>query len=130
MSSDITKLGSSQIAAVTARASKVTRALADENAQLREKNASLVAEISSYQRRDQVRKLASQMEEKGLNADMTFDEKVASIFSYEDLGAVQEAIKLAGSGNIGLPEVTDDLPGRGSDAQQSLHSYFVHGAGA
>ena len=127
--SETNKFGSGA-AAVAARSSKVITGLTDEVEGLREKNAELEAKVASYERGEQARKLATAMEEKGLNADMTFDEKVASISSYEDLDAIDTAIKMAGSGNIGLPKVTQDIPGRGGDSKSSLHSFFVHGADA
>jgi hypothetical protein len=124
---DTEKLGADQVAAVTARASKIASALANENDTLRAQLAEAAAKIASFERNERVRKIASAMEEKGLNADMTFDEKVASISNYDSLDQVEEAIKMAGAGSIHLPEVVDEVPGRTADPQVAFHSYLVHG---
>jgi hypothetical protein len=123
---NLEKIAAGDAAAVLARSSKVASALADENDELRRENTELRNKIASYERRDQVHKLASEMEDKGLNAGMTFEEKVASIDSCPDLSQVEQAIKMAGAGNIGLPSVTEDLNTRG-DSQHSAHAFFVTG---
>lgn len=124
--SHLDKIAGPDAAVVLARSAKVASALADENDGLRVENDQLRAKIASYERRDRVRSLASQMEERGLNADLTFDEKIASIDSYEDLDQIEQAIKMAGAGSIDLPSVSDQL-GRGANPKHSIHAFFATG---
>lgn len=121
-----TELGMDKVAFVTARAAKVASGLADENDYLRAENYELRTKLASFERRDRVRALASQMEIKGLNADLTFDEKLASLEAVQDLDKVADAIKLAGSSGVELASVADQ-PDASDEPAGMLHSFFVHG---
>ena len=123
----IDKLGAGSIAAVAARASVLTHKLAAENDELRAKIASIEEENARFKRIEEARKLASEMQAKGLQADMTFEEKVASIIQYEDLAPLREAIKMASSSaGLGL-RVADETHADNGNAVDSVHSFFVTG---
>jgi hypothetical protein len=93
-------------------------------ASLEAEKTQLQQKIASMEREKDIEILAKEMDEKGLNADLTMDEKVAHIRQYTDLSRVREAVKMASSGNIRLAEVSKE-PGRGP--QDSLTSYCLGG---
>jgi hypothetical protein len=77
----------------------------------------LRTKVAHHEREDRVVKIAREMEDKDLNADMTFEEKVASVRKAKSLDATEEAIKMAApQGNL-LADVGDDeAAGGGTDA--------------
>jgi hypothetical protein len=102
-----------QLSAVSARGSRAIRELSEKVASLESENQVLRDKVASLEREKEIEILASEMEEKGLSANLSFDEKVASLRRYDDLSRVREAVKLAASG-IPIASVTDDQPGRGT----------------
>lgn len=122
-----TPIGMDKVANVAARASKIASALADENDALRAEIAQLQSKIASLERSDRVRFLASEMDARGLNADLTLEEKIASLDKVDDLDRVEAAIKLAGAGSLDLASVADEMPSDDGDSQNSLHHFLVRG---
>lgn len=118
------KLASEHVSAVAARGASIIRELTSDNERLHAENLQLRDKVASMERDGEIRKLASEMEEKGLNANLSFEEKVAHIQGYTDLSQVQEAVKMASAGHIRLASVTDE-PGRGST--DSLTSFCLSG---
>ena len=119
-----------QVAAVAARSADTMRKLAAVNASLRSENSELRDKVASYERNDRIREIASQMEEKGLNAELTYDEKIASLAGYSDLDRVEEAVKMASSGSLQLASVSSDddsVQGRNDDAALNFAQYCVTG---
>jgi len=121
-----TELTPESLSAVAARGSAVMRKLAESNEALAQKVAELEAEVAGYKRSERVRELAESMEEKGLNSDLSMDEKIASIAKYKDLDQVEAAIKMAGSGSVDLASVSDD-PAPGADPTEDFHQFCVSG---
>jgi hypothetical protein len=80
-------------------------ALEKENTDLREK-------IASMERDKEIEVLAEEMEAKSLNAELTFDEKIAHIRQHSNLGNIREAVKMASAGNVRIASVTEEA-GRG-----------------
>ena len=107
-----TKLSSAQLAAVSARGAATMRTLMDKVASLEAENAELHAKLAMLTRDQEISKLAKEMEDKGLNADMTFEEKVASLRGHEHLENVREAVKMATAGGVQIADVSDH-PGTG-----------------
>jgi len=71
------------------------RELTSENHELREK-------VASYEVRDRVEKIASEMEEKGIDAGLSHEEKLEMLqkkASEGTLDVVEHAVKLAASGS-------------------------------
>jgi len=101
-----------QISAVSARASRTIRELSEKVASLESENTQLTDKIASLEREKEIELLATDMEEKGLSANLSFEEKVAHLRNYDDLNQVKEAVKLAASG-IPIASVSEDTPGRG-----------------
>ena len=106
-------INSAQASVVAAKGAATIRTLTEKNASQATELSELRQWKTSRERDDEIRKIASAMEEKGLNAELTFNEKVASISSYNDLKQVEQAVEMASSGNIKLASVAEDTPGRG-----------------
>lgn len=118
------KIGNAQLAAVSAKGAVAIRSLVEKVASLEQENVMLRTKIASIARDAQVSELAREMEEKGLNADMTFEEKVAHLRGQANLENVTEAVKMASAGHIRLADVSDH-PGTG--ALDPLTSFCLSG---
>ncbi len=113
------------VAAVAARSAVTLRDLATKCASLEKENGTLRTKLASYERADQVRSIAKEMETRGLSPELSFDEKIASISKYDDLSRVQEAIKLAGGGSLSLAKVDDSTAaGTSKDAAEASFQSF------
>ena len=82
------KLSSAKVAEVLSQVGPTLRALSEENQSLKEK-------VAQYQLRDRVEKLASRMEEKHLDPETSYDQKVESLMNADDLGVVEKAVELS-----------------------------------
>jgi len=118
------KIGSTQIASVAARSAACLRSQAEKIASLEQSNIILVEEVVEMRREREVTKLAQTMEDKGLNADLSLDEKIAHIRRYDDLSKIGDAIELASNG-VSIANVSDD-PGRGT-LSDTLTSFCLGG---
>lgn len=104
---------STHFSAVAARSAMALRELTEKVASLEQENYQLRNKIQQYEEGELIGQLAREMEDKGLNQDMTFEEKVASIRNANNLENVREAVKMASSGYIRMASVSEK-PGRGS----------------
>ena len=104
---------STHFSAVAARSASALRELTEKVASLEQENTHLRSKIQEYEQGALISEIAREMEDKGLNQDMTFEEKVASIRNAQSLENVREAVKMASAGYIRMAEVSDS-PGRGS----------------
>jgi hypothetical protein len=107
------KIGDAQLAAVSARGAASIRSLVEKVASLEAQNVLLLEKLANVERDQEISQLAKEMEEKGLNADMTFEEKVANLRGHAHLENVKEAVKIAAAGGIQIANVSDH-PGTGS----------------
>ena len=105
------KLSSDEVAATLSQVGPTLRALSEENVALKEK-------VAAFQHRERIEKIATVMESKGLNRDSSYEEKVASLQSHENLDAVEQAIQMSAP-QIKLAAVSDN-PGNPSDATSSF----------
>jgi hypothetical protein len=64
------------------------RALSEENQDLREK-------VAAYEKRERAEKVAHLMEEKGLEPEASFDQKVDGLLQRDDLDVVERAVGLS-----------------------------------
>lgn len=88
------------------------------------RNRELEAENSHYRKKDQAEKIASKMEEKGLETNLSFTEKVSGLMKRPDLAVVEEAVGLTAtqtkfasvSGGESVP-VDQELSGDAAVAQ-------------
>ena len=105
------KISSKDAAGLLKQAGSAIRSLVDENRELKQK-------LAAQAREDRVIKIAREMEEKGLNSELDFEEKVASLREAQNLDVTEEAIKLAApqGHHFGL----DDTPGNGAHPFESF----------
>jgi hypothetical protein len=101
------KISSGDAQALLKQAAAAIRYLDREVTSLKEKNA-------SFAKDDRIGKIAKAMEEKGLNAELSYEEKVAALQTAKNLDVTEEAIKLAApQGNL-LANPGDDPATEGS----------------
>lgn len=99
------KISSKDASALLKQAGASIRHLVEENQSLKQK-------LASQERDRRVIKLAQEMEEKGLNNELTLAEKVAHLRKAPDLNVTEQAVKLASAQGHVLGDVTDE-PGNG-----------------
>lgn len=91
---------------------------------LQEENSSLKTEKYTFEKEARVRRLATEMEEKGLHGDLNFEEKVAHLREVPSLEITEEAVKMAAPQNGGFASLSDQ-PGVG--ASSALETYILTG---
>ena len=112
------KLSSEDVRDVLAEVPMVLRSLIEENRGLREK-------VAGYARKDHAERVASLMDDKGLDPGTPYKEKVAELLSDpdRDLRVTEEAVRLDVP-NVKLAAVSDEHPGNGAT---QLESYLLGG---
>ena len=111
------KISSQEAQSLLKTAASTIRALQEENVTLKEAK-------HSFEKEARVRKLAVDMEEKGLHGDLDFDEKVAHLREVPSLLITEEAVKMAAPQNGGFASLSDQ-PGPG--AASALETYILTG---
>jgi hypothetical protein len=101
------KISQAELAAVSAKSARTIRALTEKCASLEAENLQLRVKLASRDRDEEITSLAREMEEKGLNADMTFEEKIAHLRGHAHLENVKEAVKMASAGSVSLAAISD-----------------------
>ena len=74
----------------------------------------LEAKLAAQKRTDRIVKIASTMEEKGLNGELSYEEKLASLRERADLDVTEEAVKMAAPQGVILGGPSDS-PGAGGE---------------
>ncbi len=110
------KLSSDKVAEVLGQVGPTLRALSEENQGLKEK-------LAHYQKRERVEKLATIMEQKHLDPETSYDDKVESLMAADDLDVYEKAVDLSAP-QIKLAHLSDNY-GNGSDAASSFESAIV-----
>jgi hypothetical protein len=110
------KISSQDAKALLKTAGAAIRAVTEENAALREK-------VASYERHVRVEKIARDMEDKGLNTDLDFNQKVAALAHAQNLDVTEEAIKMAAPQGRVFGDV-GEVPGQGVS---SFETYIMTG---
>lgn len=95
------KLSNAEAGQINKLAAQTIRALSGENQELKTK-------VSAYEKREKAEKLAKQMEEKGLEPDLSMEEKVASLLQRDDLEVMEQAVDLTASQRMKLASIKDD----------------------
>jgi hypothetical protein len=100
------------------------RGLSEENQELREK-------VASYQKRERAEKIATAMEEKGLEPTLSLQEKVAGILQRDDLDVLETAVGLTAP-QMKLASVHDEQRievegGVGDESSGHAESNFLTG---
>lgn len=110
------KLSSTKVAEVLGQVGPTLRALSEENSVLKEK-------VAHYERRDRVEKIASRMEEKNLDPETSYDDKVEALMGADDLGVVEKAVEFSAP-QIKLAALSDHH-GNPSDAASAFEMGIV-----
>jgi hypothetical protein len=105
------KLSSTKVAEVLAQVPIALRAQQQEIADLKEK-------IASFEKRDRVTKIASEMNAKNLSPETSFEEKVAALMERDDLEVYEKAINLSAP-QIKLAALSDH-PGNPTNAEDAF----------
>jgi len=111
------KVSSTDAASLLHTMAASLRKVAQERDTLQEK-------VASYERTERCVKIARDMDEKGLHADLSFEEKVASVQKSQNLDATEEAVKMAAPQGHILGNLGEDQPGVGMSA---LETYIITG---
>lgn len=112
------KLASNEVAATLSQVGPTLRALSEENVALKEK-------VAAYQRQERIEKIATVMEDKGLDRDNSFEQRVVNLSNHDDsrLNAVEEAIEMSAP-QIKLASVSDHA-GNPSDATSAFEAAIL-----
>lgn len=94
------KLSNVEVGQMMKLAAENLRALSEENQGLREK-------VASYEKLERVEKIAGVMEEKGLEPELSYDEKVDGLLKRDDLAVVEQAVGMTAP-QMKLASVHDD----------------------
>lgn len=105
------KLSSTKVAEVLAQVPTALRAQQEQIAELKEK-------IAHYEKVERVTKIASAMQQKNLDPDTTYDEKIETLMGRDDLDVYEKAIDLAAP-QIKLAALSDH-PGNVSSAEDAF----------
>ena len=86
----------------------------------------LKAKVAGFEKTERVTKLAQEMEDKGLNGELSLEEKCAHLEKVANLDVTEEAIKMASPQGqlLGGPS---DVPGVGEDSLSALVTYINDG---
>jgi hypothetical protein len=114
------KVSAQDASSLLKTAGATIRALAERNRELENENA-------AFRKEARAEEIARQMEEKGLNGDLSFSEKVASLKKRDDLEVVEEAVKLASKQNVGLVSIAADGEGPGSGGLHPFETFIATG---
>jgi hypothetical protein len=82
------KISQAQVGQMMKLASVNLRALSEENQSLKQK-------VSHYEKRERVGRIATAMEAKSLEPELSYEEKVAGLLQRDNLDVVEEAVGLA-----------------------------------
>lgn len=110
------KISSQDAKALLKHAGATIRNLVDEVSNLR-------SEVDDFKKQARVEKIAKEMEDKGLNNELTYEAKLAQLMEAPNLDVTEEAIKLAAP-QMSLGEVSD-IPG--SNNTDALMNYVMTG---
>jgi hypothetical protein len=123
------KISNQQAAQLNKLAASTLRALSEENTELRTSNEELTVKVASYQKKEHAETIAVLMEEKGLNTELSFAEKVASILERTDLEVLEKAVGMSAP-QMKLASVHDDsgveVENSGDDVGDKAASDFAN----
>lgn len=106
------EFGIQEARALLKQAGSTIRNLVEENKGLRTK-------VATSQKKDRIAKIAMEMEDKGLNQELSFEEKIAALEEARNLEVTEEAIKMAAPQKFGLGGPSDH-PGMGESAFEAF----------
>lgn len=113
------KISSQKVQALLKQAGASIRTLSEENRELREK-------LANREREDRIVKVAKEMEDKGLNDEFDFEQKVAALRSAQDLEATERAVQMTSPQGVKLASAGDMAGGgAGSDNSKAALEMFI-----
>lgn len=112
------KLSSDKVSQVLAQVGPALRGLSEDNQALLKENEELHTKLATYEKRERVEKIASEMRRKGLNPESSHQELVDQLMAREDLDTVQAAVEFSAP-QMKLAAVSD-RPGNPSNAEQAF----------
>lgn len=89
------KFSQAQAGQMMKLAAEHLRALSEENQMLAAQRDEAVSKLAHYEKKEYAEKIAHLMEEKGLEPELHFQEKVAGLMRREDLSVVEEAVGMS-----------------------------------
>lgn len=78
-----------------AQAGQMMKLAAENLRALSEENQELKTKVSHYEKKARVEKIASSMEAKGLEPELSMEDKIAGLLKRDDLSVVEEAISMS-----------------------------------
>lgn len=113
------KMSSEKVGQILRQVGPTLRAQQEKIAEQRTEIVDLKEKVAHFERKERVAKLASIMEEKGLDPETSYAEKVASLMAPEtELDVVEKAIDMSAP-QVKLASVSDN-PGNASDADSAF----------
>jgi hypothetical protein len=82
------KISNVEAGQITKLAAENLRALSEENQEMRQ-------QLATYQKRDHAEKIAHAMEDKGLEPEASFDQKVEGLLKRDDLTVIEAAVGMS-----------------------------------
>jgi hypothetical protein len=108
------KISGAQAQQLLKVAAASVRSLSQANQKLTTECGDLKTKVASYERKEHAEKIASLMEEKGVNAELSFQDKVASLLEGDrNLDVVEEALNL-GAPHIKVASIDEESNGGGT----------------
>jgi len=108
-----------------AQAGQMMKLAAENLRALSEENQDLKTKVSHYEKKARVEKIASSMEAKGLEPELSMEDKIAGLLKRDDLSVVEEAISMSApqmklasvsDGDMRVAVEGDDTGGSAQDA--------------
>lgn len=119
------KISAAQAGQMMKLAAENLRALSEANVTLESENGDLKEKLAHFEKKERAEKIASAMEEKGIESHISFEEKVAGILKRDDLDVLEAAVgfsapqmKIASVHEDGA--VVSDGDHHGSQAEQNF----------
>lgn len=89
------KLSTTQAGQMMKLAAENLRSLSVENSTLRQERDEAMQKVAAFEQDKRIERVAKAMEAKGLNPELSLEEKVASLRQHEKLEVLEEAVNLS-----------------------------------
>lgn len=78
-----------------AQAGQMMKLAAENIRALSEENQDLKTKVAHYEKKERAEKIASKMEQKGLEPELSMEDKIAGLLKRDDLSVVEEAVSMS-----------------------------------
>lgn len=103
----MSKVSAAQAGQMMKLAAGSLRALSEENKSIKSERDEALQKVAAFEREKHVEKVAKAMHEKGLQPEMTLDEKIASLRQHEKLEVLEQAVNMSAP-QMKLASVTEE----------------------